>query len=145
MGIDGWKWALYYEKKNREMFEHSREFSEAKIEWQLPESMLPVRCVKSKQKRWSYLNQTPRWYINGSTIPQSFVYLLKDINNEVLYVGRSDDPPRRHMEHRKINKLGVPFKMIIVAVGDADTEREWITRCNADGCKLLNIALTKPK
>lgn len=146
MGIDGWKWALYYEKKNREMYEHSREYSEDKIEWQLPESMLPVRCVKSKQIRWSYLNQTPRWYINGSAIPQSFVYLLKDIkDNAVLYVGLSDDPPRRHMEHRRKNKLGAQFKMIIVAVGDADTEREWIARCNADGCKLLNIALTKPK
>src|SRR5450759_783203 len=88
MSIEGWQWALYYQKKKQAKHERSREFSEAKIEWQLPESMLPVRCVKSKQIKWSYLNQTPRWYINGSTIQQSFVYLLKGIkDNEVLYVG----------------------------------------------------------
>lgn len=143
------RWARHKEKKQRERQEkqeHTREFSETKIEWQLPESMLPIRCVKSKQIKWSYLNEHPRWYINGSNSPQSFVYILKDIkDNEVLYVGLSDDPPRRHMEHRRNNKLGVPFKMIVVAVGDADTEREWIARCNADGCKLLNIALIKPK
>src|SRR5450759_1074534 len=87
MSIEGWQWALYYQKKKQAKHERSREFSEAKIEWQLPESMLPVRCVKSKQIKWSYLNQTPRWYINGSTIQQSFVYLLKGIkDNEVLYL-----------------------------------------------------------
>ncbi|NNM68688.1 MAG: hypothetical protein HKM00_01735 [Gallionella sp.] len=49
------------------------------------------------------------------------------------------------MEHHKNNKLGAPFKMIVAAVGDADTEREWIARYIDSGCNLLNIALTNPK
>lgn len=53
--------------------------------------------------------------------------------------------PRRHMEHQRDNKLGVKFKMVVVDVGGDAAEREWIARCRADGCKLLNQVLTNSK
>ncbi|OIR17326.1 hypothetical protein GALL_23510 [mine drainage metagenome] len=146
--IDGLKWALYYaekKKKRQEQQRRTRNYIETQIEWQLPESMLPVRCKKFKQKKYSIFNVPPLWYINGSDKPQSFVYVLKDIdNNEVRYVGLTEDPPRRKMEHQRDNKLNGNFKMVIVAVGDADTEREWIARCIKDGCKLINVVSIKP-
>lgn len=149
MGIAGWEWARHKEKKQQQRQKKqklTRDFAETKIEWQLPESMLPIRSVRIRKIKWTYGEDGTCWYINGSNSPQSFVYILKDIkDNEVRYVGLSDDPPRRHMEHRRNNKLGVPFKMIVVAVGDADTEREWIARYVDSGCDLLNIASTKPK
>jgi hypothetical protein len=146
--ITGLQWALYYAEKQKQQEakkERTRNFIETQIEWQLPESLLPVKCVKRKKKRYSYLNAPPLWYTNGSDKPQSFIYVLKDVDsNEVRYVGLTDDPPRRNLEHLRDNKLGVKFKMFVVAIGDAETEREWIIRCTAEGCKLLNVVSTKP-
>lgn len=139
--LAGLEWARYIAKRQKQREEakkYTRQFAETQIEWQLPETM------SLKKVRTS-------WYVNGSKIigcgfTHSFIYVLRDINsNEVRYVGQTSEPARRYMEHRLDDKLGVQFKMIIVDLGDAETEREWIARCIADGCKLLNVVLTKSK
>jgi len=137
--ITGLQWARYIENRHKQWEEArkcTRKFAETQIEWKLPEAMI-LKKVRTD------------WYVNGSRIiggafTHSFIYLLKVINsNEVRYVGRTSEPIRRFMEHRLDDKLGVQFKMIIVDLGDAETEREWIARCIADRSKLLNVVLTK--
>jgi len=56
----------------------------------------------------------------------------------IRYVGLTDDPPRRHMEHRRNNMLNGKFKMVVVAVGGPDEERDWIAHYLQEGCSLLN-------
>ena len=147
--INGLQWVQYYAEKKKQQLEkqkRSRDFVQTQIGWELPESLLPVRCVKSKQVKYSYCNIQPRWFVNGLDTPQSFVYVLKAIeSDEIRYVGLSDDPPRRFLEHQQNDKLGIQFKMVVVAIGNAETEREWIERCIKDGCNLLNISLTNRK
>lgn len=145
MSIAGWEWARYKaekQKKRQENKKRTREFAETLIEWRLPEAMLPVR---SKRFKWGYREYHTSWYINGSNSPNSFVYLLKEVqSDEVRYVGLTDDPPRRHMEHRRDDRIGAPFKMVVVDVGDANTEQEWINRYISQGCALVNLIGTKP-
>lgn len=92
----GAEWARHKaikQKRQQEKQEKTRVFIETQIEWQLPESMLPVRCKKFKQKKWSIFNVQPCWYINSSDMPQSFIYVLKEFDtNETRYVGITDDP-----------------------------------------------------
>lgn len=119
-----WEWGRARQQKRLRKIEkgkRSREFAENTIKWDLPD---PVYA---------------RWRVKVS-ITQSFVYVLKETgNNSIRYVGLTDDPPRRHMEHRRNNVLNGKFEMIVVAIGDQDTEREWIARCLEEGCDLLNI------
>lgn len=142
--IAWWEWARFKEQKKKERAEskkRTREFAEEWIEWELPTELLPV---KSKRFKWGYREYHISWYVNGSDTPQSFVYLLKEQEHgQVRYVGLTDDPPRRHMEHRRDDKIGAPFKMVIVAVGDENTEREWIGRCISNGHILLNVIANK--
>ena len=144
MNIAGWEWARYKKEKQKRWEEEqkrTRKFAEGEVIWQLPDDMLPVR---SKKIKWRKREHNTCWYINGSNDPKSFVYLLKEIESDLIrYVGITDDPPRRHMEHRRDNKLGTQFTMVIVDVGGTDAEREWIARCLSDGCNLLNIVSTK--
>lgn len=132
---DWWEWGRYWQQK-REKKTHSCEFAENSIEWELPEALLPVR---SRAMRWGYRSYSTLWYVNGSNDQQSFVYVLKEIKTDAIrYVGLTDDPPRRHMEHRRNNMLNGKFKMVVVAVGGSAEEREWIVRCHGEGCCLLN-------
>ncbi len=140
MIASGWEWAKYRAKRQDELREYqtrTRAHAEVQIEWQLPPELLPVRKrrIRFLSDKYSYL-----WYVNGNSKPQSFVYVLKDPNTKAIrYVGLTDDPPRRHMEHRKSKKLGASFLMVVVAVGDEQTEKYWISKCVAEGCDLINI------
>ena len=143
MSYSGWEWArakAERQKKQSEAEKRTRKYSEDQIDWQLSEDLLPVR---SKKIRFMGC-ENDVWYTNGSTISQSFVYLLKEAEtNEVRYVGLTNDPPRRLLEHQRDKKLEVRFKMVVVAVGDADTEHQRITDSIVAGCKLTNIVKTK--
>ena len=131
-----WEWG-HNKQQQREKQKRTRQFVEKTIEWQLPASLLPVR---SRTVRWGYRLYSTRWYVNGSSISQLFVYVLKENESGAIrYVGLTDDPPRRHMEHLRNGVLEGKFKMVVVAVGNEVTEKEWIARCLADACKLLNV------
>ena len=142
MVASGWEWAKYRAKRQDELREfqtRTRAHAKSQIEWLLPAELLPVqeKRVRFLSDKYSYL-----WYVNGSTKPQYFVYLLKDQStNAVRYVGLTDDPPRRHMEHRKSKRFGTSFHMVVVAIGDEQTERQWITKCLAEGHSLLNAVI----
>jgi hypothetical protein len=138
----GLAWAKYWKDKHdtrREAATRSREAAGSNIEWRLPPELLPVRSERRKFLSNTYFTC---WYVQGSTKPVYFVYLLKDAETrEVRYVGLTDDPPRRHMEHRRSKRLG-QFSMSVVAVGDEATEKEWIARQLQAGCNLLNKVST---
>ncbi len=137
--INGLQWALYYAEKRKQQEQKkklTREFAETQIEWQLPE----IFCTKKIRTTW-YVNDER---LIGYGLSRAFIYILRAVeNSEVRYVGQTTDPARRYMEHRLDDKLGAPFKMIVVDVGDAETERAWIARCTSEGCELLNLILTK--
>ena len=125
-------WAEELASIKQEKGKRTRKFAENIIEWELSPDLLPVR---SRPSRMGVL-----WYVNGSATPKSFVYVLKDrYTNAIRYVGLTDDPPRRHMEHRRKNVLYKQFTMVVVAVGGPVEESEWIDRCLAEDCALLNV------
>lgn len=127
------EWAYYWHEKKK----RSRKFAENTIEWKLPAELLPVRNRKVRRGYRIYVTQ---WYVNRSYTAKTFVYLLKDrYTNTVRYVGLTDDPPRRLMEHRRNNVLHGQFRMVVIAVGGPNEEREWIDRYKAEGYDLLNI------
>ncbi|MDO8788581.1 MAG: GIY-YIG nuclease family protein [Sulfuritalea sp.] len=138
----GLAWAKHWKNKHdkrREAATRSREAAEANIEWLLPSQLLPVRSERRKFLSDTYFTC---WYVQGATKPVYFVYLLQDAETQkVRYVGLTDDPPRRLMEHRRSKKLG-QFRISVVAVGDETTEREWIARQLEAGCNLLNKVST---
>lgn len=137
----GAEWArqkVVVQKRREEAKKRTSEFADSQIVWELPESM-------------SLRKERTTWYVNderiiGGIFSPAFIYVLKDAeSNVVRYVGQTSEPTRRYMEHRNDDKLGTSFKMFIVDIGDAETEREYITRHLAQGCELLNLVLTKPK
>jgi hypothetical protein len=136
----GAEWARHkavVQKREQENLEQKKQraagFGIPEIIWELPASM-------------AYKKVGNDWHINGENLIGGFIYVLKvDGSNAVRYVGQTNEPTRRYMEHRNDDKLGTTFKMFIVDIGDAETEREYITRHLAEGCDLLNLVLTKPK
>lgn len=131
----GWReWASIKQEKRK----RTRKFAENTIEWELPTALLPVRS-RSVRDCMNRIDGA-QWYVNGSDTSKSFVYVLKDrYTSTIRYVGLTDDPPRRHMEHRRNNVLYGQFTMVVVAVGGPVEELEWIDRCLAEGCALLNV------
>ncbi len=135
----GLQWARYLEQKfnkREEAKKRTKEFAETQIEWALPNEFQVTKVRNS-------------WYVNGykvigSSFTNSFVYILKESDSgAVRYVGLTSDPVRRYQEHRQNNKLGVSFKLVIVDVGDAESEKRWALRYCQEGCDLLNVTLTK--
>lgn len=143
----GAEWGRYFRNKDRKSLKNrlnSKEYAKENIVWKLPDEFLPV---KSKKVGFSYGAQSTDWYVNGNTNKQSFVYILTHgHSNIVKYVGLTEDPPRRHMEHRRNNILNGNFVMVIVDIGDEATEKEYIKKYLSDGCELLNkVGITNAK
>lgn len=135
MAMIGWlEWQRYKQsvvERKKEAKTRSKAHAQASIEWALAGDLLPLRERKSRYGT--------SWFVQGSTKAAFFVYVLKDEAGMIRYVGLSDDPPRRHMEHRRKATLPAPFSMVVVEVGNRETEKAWIAKCLSDGCDLLNI------
>jgi hypothetical protein len=132
--IGWWEWKKHKsEKKAQEKnaLLRSRAHAEGCIQWELPQQLLPVT-----ERKYSFGSA---WYVRGASIGSYFVYVLRNPSGSIRYVGLTDDPPRRHMEHRRNGTLPFPFSMSVVAVGGRETEKEWISRCKEQGCNLLNV------
>jgi hypothetical protein len=134
----GWhEWGEYKRYKAAER-RRSRSGTERAIQWALPKALRPVR---SEKVRWPGCpSGFTRWYVNGLESPQTFIYVLKEPDSgAVRYVGLTDDPPRRHMEHRRSKMLNGRYRMVVIAVGGPDDERRWIAHYLRQGCDLVNV------
>lgn len=132
--IGWWEWQRHKQtevERKKEAKTRTKDHAKASIEWALPADLLPLRERTSRYGT--------SWFIRDSTKAAFFVYVLKDEAGAIRYVGLSDDPPRRHMEHRRKETLPLPFTMVVVEVGHREAEKAWIAKCISDGCNILNL------
>lgn len=110
----GWEWG--HAKQLRAKFKHEaaqrRERKKAERAAQLEAKH---RSIEEKIS-WS-IEET--WTIGGSGGAVFYVYVLERLptnsSDKVRYVGATDDPRRRYLEHRRCGRLGdTDFRMVVV-------------------------------
>lgn len=140
----GLEWALYKRRK-AEAKGRTREVILRQIVWELPANLLPVRYERFRHKYGGYVTS---WYTKDSYIKRSFVYVLTHGHSDIVrYVGVTDDPPRRLVEHMKnpvLKPLNGNFVMRVIDIGGEEEEREYIKKYLAEGADLLNTIHNKP-
>lgn len=137
-----WEWGKYKQDRSAAKAlkgKKTREYAEKLIAWDLPDKLQPISCRKCVPKYGG-----KAWYVWSTRFQDvgngnGFIYVLLEENtNKVRYVGITEDPPRRMLEHRKNNILTGEFRMKVYELGHKEAENYWIKYYRDQGCLLLN-------